>query len=148
MASAERQEILDLPLESIYRVICDFEKYPEFVSGMKATRIVEKIDDSQKKVFFDIDMVKRVQYTVKIRESLAADKQTAQVDWSLVESDFLKVSNGLWVLKSLGPQKTEVKYRLEVEFNFSVPGFMLKGLIATSMPKAIEEFKNRALKLK
>jgi ribosome-associated toxin RatA of RatAB toxin-antitoxin module len=146
MAVAERNEIIDLSLESFYETITNFGAYPEFVSGMKSTKILESRPDGTQIVAFDIELIKRVQYTVAIKSQISEDKKQARVEWNLVQSDALKVSHGLWVLKSLGPQRTDVTYKLEVEFNFMVPGFVLKGLIATSMPLAIQEFKNRAQK--
>jgi ribosome-associated toxin RatA of RatAB toxin-antitoxin module len=148
VAQAERTEVVDLPLEAIFNVIKSYEEYPQFVSGMKSTQVQETFPDGSKKVFFDIDLVRRVQYSVRIKDSITESRDSARVEWSLIESQALKVSNGLWVLKSIGPQSTEVTYKLEVEFNFPAPGFVVKGLIATSMPLAIKEFKNRALKNK
>jgi ribosome-associated toxin RatA of RatAB toxin-antitoxin module len=54
--------------------------------------------------------------------------------------NLFKKNNGWWILKSLGSQKTEVTYKLEVDFNFTVPGFILKGLIQKSLPGAVKDF--------
>jgi len=148
MALAERKEVIDLPIESLFETIKNYSEYPQFVNGMKDTKIIETKIDGTKHVAFDMDLIKRVQYTVAIKDQINESKTEARVEWSLVSSEALKVSNGLWVLKSMGPQKTEVTYRLEVDFHFPVPGFVLKGLIATSMPLAIQEFKNRAARIK
>jgi ribosome-associated toxin RatA of RatAB toxin-antitoxin module len=146
MAKAERQEIIDLSLEKLFNTIKDYESYPQFVNGMKSTRILETKSDGSKNVAFDIELIKRVQYTVNIQEKINDQKTEARIEWRLIESEALKTSHGLWILKSLTPTRTDVVYSLEVDFHFPVPGFVLKGLIATSMPLAIQEFKNRAAK--
>jgi hypothetical protein len=52
----------------------------------------------------------------------------------------------LWELKSLGPNKTQVLYKLEIDFDFPVPGFVLKKLVASALPKTIREFSDEALR--
>ena len=145
MAAAERKEILDIPLEKLFAVISDYASYPNFVTGMKDAKFVE--DKGEAKVFFfDMEMVKRVNYKIKITSKLAANKDRVEVDWSLVESSFFKGNNGSWRLKAISPTQTEATYKLELDFNFPVPGFVLKGMIASNLPNAMKEFLNEAKK--
>jgi ribosome-associated toxin RatA of RatAB toxin-antitoxin module len=97
-------------------------------------------------VHFDVEMMKKVDYTLNMKEEIDADERSAKVSWSLLNSKFFKISNGLWELKSLGPNKTQVLYKLEIEFDFPVPGFVLKKLVASALPKTIREFSDEALR--
>ncbi len=142
MASAERTEVVDLSLHDIYQVVVDYESYPQFVTGVKSAKVGQ--DGQNKTILFDMEMIKRLQYSVKVLENLDEKAGTAHIHWTLLKSDFFKKNNGGWKLKSLGPNKTEVTYHLDVEFSFMVPGFILKGLIANAMPSAIREFTERA----
>lgn len=143
MAAAERREVLDIPLTNLYKAITDYSSYPEFVSGVKATKVLSN-GGNKKKVHFDMEMVKRLQYVVEVSEEFDAEKGEAKIWWSLVESSFFKVNNGWWSLKSLGPKQTEVTYKIELDFAFPVPGFVLKGLISNNLPAAIRDFSRRA----
>ncbi len=143
MAGAERKEILEVPFESMLSTINDFENYPKFVTGMKRTRILETTPNG-KKVEFEVDMMKRFTYTVLIQETVDPSRQSAEVSWNMVSSDFLKGNVGGWKLKALGPTQTEVTYHLDLEFGMAVPGFVLKGLISKSLPLAIQEFCKQA----
>ncbi len=143
MAQAERQEVVDIPMKDFYQVIEDFAAYPQFVTGMKDAKILEEKPD-RKKIFFDMEMVKRLQYSVWATGKFDEAKGVAELSWELADSSFFKKNNGRWRLKALGVQKTEVTYSLDVEFSFSVPGFILKGLISNSLPLAIKEFAKRA----
>lgn len=145
MAAAERKEILDESVEKLYSVITDFASYPKFVTGMKDAKLIEETA-SHKIFYFDIEMIKRVNYKIKIVSQISPDKTKAEVDWTLVESQFFKGNNGSWRLKSLGDKKTEATYKLELDFNFPVPGFVLKGMIASNLPNAMKEFLNEAKK--
>jgi coenzyme Q-binding protein COQ10 len=149
MASAEKKVILPISLVDLFKVITDYESYPQFVTGMKKAQVLssDKSGQGTKKVSFELEMIKRVQYTVNISENLESDSSKARVEWNLDVSEFLKVSHGVWILQSLGPNSTEVTYKLDVEFKFSVPSFLLKGLVANSLPTAISEFSQRAKSL-
>ena len=84
-------------------------------------------------------MIKEVSYTVDQRE----DPEQGVVEWSLVESDFMKKNNGRWRIRSAGPGKTEVHYEVEVEFKIPVPSLILNRLIKSSLPDMIRSFAER-----
>ena len=143
MAAAERKEIVNVPLKDLYGVIIDYTSYPEFVSGMKSARLEGQQGDVRR-IHFDLDLMKRVQYTVNLRDEFNEAAGTASISWTLAESAFFKTNNGGWTLKALGPEKTEVTYKLELDFSFPVPGLILKGLVAKTLPDTIAQFTKRA----
>lgn len=145
MAKAERVEVVDVPLRIFYETVKDFEKYPHFISGFSSARF----DPSDsRRVFFEVDFMKPVKYSIEVRDSITADELSAEVSWTLHEGDILKLNNGIWTLKSKGPLTTEVNYSLEVEFKIPVPGFILKGVVKNSLPKAIQDVANEAKRRK
>ncbi len=146
MAAAERSEVIDIPLQKFFNVLRDFERYPDFVSSVKKTQVISR-SDAKSRVHFDIELMKRLEYSIDLLEENDPEWKWGRLTWTLGESKFFKVNNGLWSLKALGPDKTEVLYRLELEFTFSVPGFVLKTLVAGALPKAINEFVERARKV-
>jgi coenzyme Q-binding protein COQ10 len=143
MAAAERTEIVDVPLAKLYQAICDYDAYPKFVTGVNAVKVIEKAEDSAK-VHFDVEMMKKVEYSLNLKQEKDPEDRSAKVSWTLADSKFFKISNGLWELKSLGPEKTQVLYKLEIEFSFPAPGFVLKKLVASALPKTIREFSEQA----
>jgi len=145
MAAAERTEIVDIPLKKIFETICDYGSYPKFVTGVNGVKILEKTEKAAQ-VHFDVEMMKKVDYTLSMKEEIDAEGRSARVSWNLLKSSFFKISNGLWELKSLGQDKTQVLYKLEIDFDFPVPGFVLKKLVASALPKAIKEFTDEASK--
>jgi|GEM_PF-523803 len=143
MAAAERTEIVEVPLKKMYAAVVDYSSYPQFVTGMKSAKLVGE-SGAAKQVAFDLEMMKRVQYTVNLTDRLDESAGTAEVAWTLASSEFFKLNNGKWTLKAVDTQRTEVTYSLELEVTFPVPGFMLKGLVAKGLPAAIREFAERA----
>ncbi|MEO5666440.1 MAG: SRPBCC family protein [Bdellovibrionota bacterium] len=146
MAAAERTDIVDVPLNKLYQAICDYDNYAKFVTGATRVKLLSR-EGNTAKVQFEVEMMKRVEYTLKIKEELDSEGRSARVSWVLDSSKFFKISNGLWELKALGPDKTQVMYKLELEFDIPVPGFVLKKLVASALPKTIQEFSDRARQL-
>jgi len=82
-------------------------------------------------------------YSLKIKENPGQ----GEVNWALLKSDFFKVNNGAWKITSTGPSSCKVRYSLEVEFSFSVPSLILKGIVKGSLPTMMNSFYERAKKL-
>jgi coenzyme Q-binding protein COQ10 len=138
MASAELTEVVDLPIKALFAAITDYENYPKFVTGMKSVSVSGS--GQNKVVAFDLEMMKRFKYSVNMRESFDDASEQGEVSWTLKDSGLFKVNNGCWKLKSLGPNKTQVTYSLDVEFSFGVPGFILNGLVKKNIPANIKSF--------
>lgn len=137
MAEAQHRQVVDVSLKKLYQAILDFEKYPRFASGVKQAQVLEKTTASTV-VQMQVEMMKKIDYSISVKSEYSDEK--AKVWWNLKEGDFFQKNDGLWELSSLGPEKTQVTYKLDLEFSVSVPSFILKGLIKTSLPKAVEEF--------
>ena len=56
----------------------------------------------------------------------------------------MKKNSGRWELKSAGPGKTEVRYEVEVEFNFPVPSLILNRVVKGTLPSMVKGFVERA----
>lgn len=143
MAEANHETTFDISAEKYFKAVADYEKYPEFVDGMKKVK-AERGADGTVTAHYDLSMMgKDMSYSLKIKEDQAAGK----VNWSLIKSEFFKVNNGAWKIESLGADKCKVNYSLEVEFSFSVPGFILKSVVKGTLPTMMKSFYERAKKL-
>lgn len=138
MAKAERTEVMSVDRDALFKVITDYEKYPEFVSGVKKAKLQSR-SGSVAKVQYLIDLMKEIDYTLDHLEDAAAGKVT----WKLVSSALFKKNNGGWTLKSVGPGKTEATYSVEIEFGIPVPGFVLNQLIKSTLPAMMKGFEKR-----
>ena len=143
MAQAEHEKSFEVSAEKYFKAVADYEKYPEFVEGMKSVKAVRSPDGSLT-ARYDLSMMsKDMSYELKITEDASAGK----VDWTLVKSDFFKVNNGSWKIISTGPNSCKVRYALEVEFSFSVPSLILKGIVKGSLATMMNSFFERARSL-
>ena len=139
MAQAEQEKTYDVSAEKYFAAVSKYEEYPEFVDGMK--KVTVKRDGATVTADYELSMMsKDMSYSLKINENAAEGR----VNWSLIQSDFFKVNNGAWKIEKLGPNQCKVHYSLEVEFSFSVPGFLLKGIVKGTLPSMMNSFYERA----
>ena len=139
MAVAEIKETLNVDKDQLFAAICRYEDYPKFVDGVKSVK-VERKGPGVTKAMYHVNMLKDVTYSLDIKDNA----ESGVIEWSLIESDFFKINNGRWELKSVGPGKTEAHYRLEIEFKFPVPGMILNKLIKNQLPAMIKSFEKQA----
>jgi ribosome-associated toxin RatA of RatAB toxin-antitoxin module len=148
MAIADRTEVFDVKLEKFYRAVADFDAYSHFVTGVKAARILTPgtLDpwNSEMDVQMQMEIIKRLDYEIRAKRHFDFEKGVAQVSWTLLKSKEMKVNNGLWRMTRVNPFQTEVRYELELDLAFSVPSFVMKGLLGKSLPQAMKEFSERA----
>lgn len=141
MASAEIEETIPVSKKRLLEVICAYEEYPDFVEGVKSIS-VERVSDSEAHVTYEVNIMKKVQYTLKTKEDL----ENGKISWTLAgESDFFTKNSGFWEIEPQGENTCFVRYGVDVEFKVPVPGFILKKLVKGNLPKVVENFKNRAL---
>lgn len=142
MAQAEIKETLKVPKDKLFQAITQYEEYPKFVQGCKAVK-VERPSAGKAKVTYDISMMKDISYTLEHTEDLAAGKIT----WQLVQSSALKKNTGHWEIRETSPGQCEVKYAIDIDFNFFAPGFVVKQLVQSSLPAMLRSFEQRARSL-
>lgn len=136
MANAEKKEVFDAPIENVFKVLSDLESYPDFMTGVENVEIVES-NGNNIKARYDLNLVKKFAYTLD-----HVIEEPNKISWSLDSGDLLKKSDGSWELKDLGDGKTEVTYKIDVDFKVMVPGMISKKLVSSNLPgmmKAVEK---------
>jgi ribosome-associated toxin RatA of RatAB toxin-antitoxin module len=140
MAQAEIEKDLDISQEKLLSAVTAYAQYPQFVDGMKKV-VVNRQSDGSMEGHYEFSMMgKDMSYVLSVKENLPA----GIVEWKLVKSDFFTVNSGKWTVTSTGPKSCHVKYWLDVDFSFSVPSFILKGIIKTTLPTMVDQFYKRA----
>ena len=138
MAQADLEKSFDVSAEKYYLAVSQYEKYPEFVEGMKNVKVER--NGASVVAHYDLSMMgKEMNYSLNIKE-----EPSKIISWTLAKSEFFKVNNGKWTIESTGASSCKVTYSLEVDFNFSVPGFILKGVVKGTLPGMMNGFYERA----
>lgn len=143
MATVTKEVIIDVPVEKFFDIVVDYERYPEFVPGVRACRVRD--GGGEKHVEYELDLgVKRIRYVLRM-----AEKRPTSVSWSLVSGEMMKVSNGSWRLTAEGG-KTRALYTVEIQIARPplVPQMIVDRvndeLTRIQLPKTLDAFKARA----
>ena len=137
MPGATSSILIHADTKTVYEVVSDFEKYPEFIPDVKSVKVHRK--GKKVEADFEVSIIKRIQY------SLAFDlKPYQQVQWTFVSSNLFKDNKGYWKFKEVKKGQTEATYHTEVDFGLFVPSIITNRLVGSNLPAMLKRFKTRA----
>jgi len=138
MPGATRAVVINTPVEKVFAVIKDYERYPEFLPEVKSTRISNRQGD-EVDVQYEVDVLKKIRYTLRLKE-----EPPSRISWTFVEGELMRDNRGHWLLEDLGGGKTRATYNIEMKLGLLVPKSIVNVLVDSSLPKMLEAFKKRA----
>ena len=143
MSAVTREIIIDVPIDRVFDLIVDYERYPEFVPGIKACRVLP--GGPERRVEYELDLgIKRIKYVLRHVED-----RPRTVAWSLASGELMKVSNGSWELSAEG-ERTRARYSVEILISKpplvpqSVMDRISEELTRVQLPRTLDAFKQRA----
>jgi coenzyme Q-binding protein COQ10 len=137
MSKAEHQVMIGAPIERVFGVIVDYERYPEFLPELRSVTL-ESRHDGVAHVRFEVELIVRVAYTLRLVED-----PPSQVGWSLAEGKMIAHNNGRWRL-DVTAEGTRASYALDVELAGRIPRSVSTRLLGTDLPRMLQRFKDRA----
>jgi ribosome-associated toxin RatA of RatAB toxin-antitoxin module len=142
MAMVSQEMVVAVPIETFFDVVVDYRRYPEFVPGMKACRV---LPGAENQVEYELDLgVRRIRYVLR-----HVEQRPTRVSWSLVSGELLKVSSGSWELTPEG-DSTRARYSLDIQVSKPplVPQALMdrvgEELTRVQLPRTMEAFRARA----
>jgi ribosome-associated toxin RatA of RatAB toxin-antitoxin module len=145
MSVVTKDVLIEAPIERFYDIVVDYERYPEFVPGIRACRA--KRVGREIHVEYELDVgVRRIRYVLRHEE-----QRPRRVSWSLVSGDMLKVSNGSW---DLSPEQDHTRATYSVDIQITRPPLVPQAIVnrvsdeltRVQLPKTLAAFKARAEK--
>jgi uncharacterized membrane protein len=134
--------IIDAPCDKVAAVICDFSRYPEWVSAVKSAEVIEEYeDDYASQVHFVLDAgVVADEYILSYEYA----DDLSRIEWHLVKpSKMQKSQNGSYDLADNGDGITTVTYTLAVELSIGMLGMFKRKAEKMIMDSALKELKRR-----
>lgn len=138
MAGASRSIVINAPMEKVFDIITQYEKYREFLPEVKEVRTSGR-QGNEVNVHYKVEIMKTIQYTIRAKE-----ERPTRMSWTFVDGEFMKDNKGSWVLEPAGEGKTKATYTAEMALGALVPKSIVNALVETSLPKMLEAFKRRA----
>ena len=141
MSSTQTTEVFNCSIEEFFRVISDYESYPEFLQEVNNCKLIEQRGD-KKLVEYTVHLIKSFKYRLWMDESERPNRLT----WSLDSGDLFKISNGFWDLKEEAG-KVRATYGVEAKFKVFVPGAVAKALVNVNLPTMMSAYHKRISEL-
>lgn len=142
MPVLDYKHISKYPLDLIYQLIIDVEKYPEFLPWCNKANILEK-----KTKYFIADLVitfKVITESYCSRVDLKAPKGGyAEINVSLISGPFKTLRNR-WTLKKLKNNQTEIEFFIDFEFKSSLLDKLISLMFYKACEKMLTAFEDRA----
>ena len=141
MTQATRSETFDVDINKVFQVLCDYQSYSEYMTGVDKVSVLEELSASEFLVEYQINVIKKLKYVLRLVQT-----EPTQVKWSFESGDLFKVNNGSWDLKDLGDGKTEVTYNVEIQTKGFIPGSgkIAQKLTETQLPGLMSSIQERA----
>lgn len=138
MPGATRSIVINAPVEKVFDVITQYDKYAQFLSEVKEVRTSDR-KGNEVNVHYKVDVMKTIKYSILVKE-----ERPTRMSWSFIEGEFMKDNKGSWVLEPAGEGKTKATYTVEMALGALVPKTIVNALVETSLPKMLDAFKRRA----
>ncbi|MCX7958758.1 MAG: SRPBCC family protein [Deltaproteobacteria bacterium] len=131
--------IVECSKEHFLETIWNFREYPRFLKEVKSIDVKE-IGPDECEVTYEIDLIKRVRYTLRMKRS------ANRIDWTFVKGDMMKDNRGSWEVEDVGEGKIRVIYQVDIKFGLLVPGSVVDMLTKVNLPQMLNSFKAQAEK--
>ena len=121
---------VNAPVDKVFALARDIERYPEFMPDVKSIRILER--DEKKQVSEWIGLVSQFRIEMKWTEEDVWDEATHTCTWRQIKGDFQQY-DGTWTFEPAADGGTEMKMSIDYRYEVPLIGPMLKALVRKLM---------------
>jgi coenzyme Q-binding protein COQ10 len=136
MPAASHTEVFNCSVSEFFKIVSDYEKYPEFLQEVKECKVV-KSDGAKKLIEFKVSVIKSFTYQLWMTE-----QAPSQISWVFAGGDVFKTSTGSWKLEDQAG-KCKALYTVEATFGMFVPGMIAKTLLSVNLPSMMSSYHKR-----
>ncbi len=131
---------IDAPIATVRDALFALDKYPEWSSQIKSAEALGHDDQGR---------ITKVKMTIDA--GMMKDRVTLDYDWSaapgtlkfsLDDADLLTGMDGVYTIKSLDEDTTEVTYELEVALSMPIPAMMRQKAEKSTIDAALTQLKS------
>lgn len=139
MAKASTTEVFKCSVEQFYKIITDYENYPQFLNEVKNCDVI-KTEGNRKLVEYEVSVIKSFKYTLWMTEA------PNMVSWEFNSGDMFKTMKGFWKLEDEAG-KCRATYSVEATFGVFVPGPIANALVSVNLPNMVSSYHKRIQQL-
>jgi len=130
---------IDAPIADVQKALFELDRYPEWSSQIKSAEAIARDDQGRiTKIKMSIDAG-----MMKDRPIMDYDwsNAPAKLSFSLVDADLLTGMDGVYSIKSIDEDTTEVTYELAVSLSMPVPAMMRQKAEKATIDAALTQLK-------
>jgi uncharacterized membrane protein len=130
---------IDAPINEVQEALFALDKYPEWSTQIKSAEAISRDDQGR---------ITKVKMTIDA--GMMKDRPTLDYDWSeapsklrfsLEDADLLTGMDGVYSIKSIDEDTTEVTYELEVSLSMPIPAMMRQKAEKATIDAALSQLK-------
>ena len=140
MAKANTTELFNCTVAQFYKIISDYEKYPQFLTEVKSCKVL-KTEGHKKLVEYSVSVIKSFKYSLWMSES-----EAKEISWEFASGDIFKSAKGFWKLEDEAG-KCRATYNVEATFGVFVPGPIANALVSVNLPNMMSSYHKRIKQL-
>lgn len=140
MAKASTTEVFNCTPDQFFKIISDYEKYPEFLSEVKKCKVL-KTEGSRKLVEYEVSVIKTFKYSLWMTEI-----ENQSITWEFASGDIFKTMKGHWKLEDEAG-KCRATYVVDATFGLFVPGPIASALVSVNLPNMVGAYHKRIQQL-
>lgn len=137
MADAHAIETFNCTPQEFFDIAADYEKYPEFLTEVKACKVLKSEGDS-KLVEYKVSVIKAMTYQLKTKEIAPS-----LVAWDFAGGDAFKTMSGSWKIEEAPGGKCKCTYDVDATFKIFVPGPVASTLLKQNLPAMMAAYHKR-----
>jgi uncharacterized membrane protein len=130
---------IDAPINQVQEALFALDKYPEWSTQIKSAEAITRDDQGR---------ITKVKMTIDA--GMMKDRPTLDYDWSeapsklrfsLEDADLLTGMDGMYSIKTIDEDTTEVTYELEVSLSMQIPAMMRQKAEKATIDAALSQLK-------
>ncbi|MDP5031754.1 type II toxin-antitoxin system RatA family toxin [Paraglaciecola sp.] len=141
MPNVSRSALVAYSAESMFDLINDVDKYPEFIPGCAKTEVLRQDEDSMRASILISKAGVKQWFTT---ENTLIRGQAIQMN--LVDGPFSKLSGG-WTITSLSPSACKIELNLDFSFSSKIVEFAFGKVFNSIASNMVVAFTERAKKI-
>lgn len=135
--------IVDAPMEKIWSVLTDYEKFPKFIPTVTAIKVLEA--KGNQKVYEQINVVQMLFFSQKSRIVITATTvYPTLINFEMRDSDSLKSLRGTWKITAIAPNQFLVTNQVSVEPSAATPRDIFYNIYTENLLKTLTAIKQES----
>ena len=139
MKTSKKEVIINHSAKSLYGIVLDIEKYPEFIPWCSEVRIISK---TNKKIIGDL-LIKYKYFKKTFTSDVRFDPNSLIIDVIYIEGPLKNLQNQ-WKFEIMQDKKTRVHFLIKFEFNNFIYQKISEIFFDLIENEMIKSFKKRA----